>query len=251
MKSIKTFIIILLLNVIFSCSSEENDSIANVTSKICNTVIGPTALYWDYVNGFLIPLNQVPLLDSSGQQFIHSQYPALGFPLPNGYSGIEVFDPQTATIGVNVLRNDNAAVWRYVPSSSFQGAISISDIMAFEINQMFGLYQFNGNFEVLCTETKTKNENGIITTFSARLIRFGNFTGSVWASTQFVQGLGSTFVSSSVVSGPTNEYDSLVMNIFLPLSFQLLVGNNNSVLDSDLDGFPDNEDNFPFDPTRH
>jgi hypothetical protein len=256
MKPIKTFAIILLLNLIFSCSAEDdngndNNITVNFRSQICNTVTGATALHWDHVNGILIPLNQIPLLDSFREQFIHSQYPALGFQIPNNYKGIEVFDSQRTTLGVNIIRDDNAVVWRYIASSSFQGAISVTDIMAFEINQMFGFYQFNGNFEVLCTNTRTSNQNGIATTFSARLIRFGNFTGTVWVNTQFVQSIGTTFVSSSVASGPTNEYDNLVSDFFLPFSFQLIAGGSSSELDSDLDGFPDNEDNFPFDPTRH
>lgn len=169
--------------------------------------------------------------------------------MPQGYNGVEILIQQSATIGVNVIRNDNAVVWRYVPTTSFQGAIAITGVIAFEVNQMFGFYGFNGNFEILCTETKSVNQGGIFTTFSARLIRFGNNTGLVWANTHFVQSLGNTFVTSSVSSGPTNEYENLVMKIFLPLVFQLLV-NDNGVLDSDSDGTPDSQDNFKFDPTR-
>ncbi len=98
---------------------------------------------------FLYLITQVPLLTNPGLQFIHSQYPALGFQMHQGYNGVEIFSQQSATIGVNVLRNDNTFVWRYVPATSFQGAITISDVMASEINQMFGFYGFNGNFEVL------------------------------------------------------------------------------------------------------
>lgn len=121
--------------------------------------------------------------------------------------------------------------------------------MAFEINQMLGFYGFNRNFEVPCTETNPTTQGGIFTTFSSHLIRFGNNTGLVWANTHYVQSFGTTFVASSVSSGPTNEYDNLVMNVFFSLVFQLLV-NDNGVLDSDLDGTPDAQDNFKFDPTR-
>lgn len=47
---------------------------------------------------------------------------------------------------------------------------------------------------------------------------------------------------------PTAELDRLAFDVFLPIHFQLFVGK--SVDDSDLDGVPDDQDNFPSDPTR-
>lgn len=252
MKTVKYIIHVCLLVTIFSCSSDDtipNDDNKDLVSQICNTVKGPTALYWDYANGLPVSLSHIPLLTNPGQQFIHSQFPILGFTLPQGYGANEITNQQSATLGVNVLRNDNAVLWRYVPTSTLIGQINITDIMAFEINQMFSLYNFNGNFNVLCTTTKSINHSGITTTFSARLIQFGNFTGLVWVSTHFVPGTGNTYVTSSVSSGQTNEYDNLVMNVFLPISWQLIPGGG-AEKDSDLDGTPDDQDQFPFDPTR-
>jgi hypothetical protein len=103
--------------------------------------------------------------------------------------------------------------------------------------------------EVVCSETFPENLGGGITrVYSARLIRFGNFTGQVYVITALIDGLpGTTFVSSSITVGPTNEYNNLVGSIFLPLNFQLLV-NDNGLLDSDLDGVPDVDDPAPNNP---
>ena len=245
---------ILVLVLLVSCSKKDNnttqaDAIANYTSQLCNNVSGVKAIYWDGANGLQMPLTEIPLLENTQEQFIHSQYPYLGFPLPQGYTGFELYDEQTATIGVNVIRNDNQVVWRYVPTTTFPGNTTITDVMALEINQALAFYQFNGTPQVLCTETRTSSENGITTTFSARFINFGNYTALVWANIQNVEGLNSVFASTATTVGQATEYDDLIMSIFLPLNFQLLVIDN-GVLDSDLDGTPDSQDNFPFDPTR-
>ena len=59
--------------------------------------------------------------------------------MPQGYTATEVLIQQTATLGVNVVRDDNNVVWRYVPTSTFQGNVDVNDILAFEINTMFSI----------------------------------------------------------------------------------------------------------------
>lgn len=252
MKSIKLHLLLALTILVTSCSSDNaggDNNLANANSQICNNVTGPTAVFWDYANGLPTPLTQAPLLKNTNGQFIHSQLPYIGFPLPQGYTGIEVNILQTQTLGVNVIRNDNAVVWRYVPTSNFPANFSVNDIIATEINSMFNFYGFNGNFDLLCSETKSVNQaSNVITTFSGRLIRFGNFTGLVWIIVTQVEGLANFFVSSSVSSGPTNEYNNLVMDIFLPLSFQLYVNDKGTLSDSDGDGMPDIYDREPDNP---
>ncbi|QNJ97187.1 hypothetical protein [Constantimarinum furrinae] len=254
MRTLKTLLLFFFFVATLSCSKDDGpgtqaEQFANFNSQICNTVQGPDALYWDYAHGLPIPLAEPPLIANPGAQFIHSQYPALGFTMPQGYTATEVLDQQTATIGVNVIRNDNAAVWRYVPTSTFPGPVAINDLMAFEINQIMAFHGFSGNPQVLCTTTKTTNNGDLITTFGARLIQFDNTTALVWANSHVSQSLNVTFMAASVSSGPTAEFDALVFETFLPISWQLLVGPER-IQDSDLDGVPDEQDNFPFDPNR-
>lgn len=256
MKSTKLLIFILIASVIISCSSDNNNKgndFTNFNSQICNTITGPTAAYWDYANGVPPPFNEVPILSNPGSQFIHSQQPYLGLIIPQGYTAFEDQNPQTLPLGVNVIRNDNAVVWRYVPLASFPNNFSVNDILATEINGMFNFYGFNGtNFEVLCQNNPPPTiELGIKRTFSSRLIRFGNFTGLVWVSVVQVEGLPTLSVSSSVSSGPTNEFNNLAMDVFLPLSFQLLVNESGTLSDRDGDGVPDVYDSEPDNPNVH
>lgn len=248
MKPIKALKFILLIFFFTSCSKDADNNandLRNFTSQLCQNISGPTAAYWDNGHGLPIPLTNIPTLSNPGQQFIHSQYPALGFTMPQGYSASE----DQNGLGVNVLRNDNQAVWRYVPGLTGSGEIPILDIVAAEINQLFAFYNFSGDFEVVCTQNTSTNQGTFITKTSSRLLRFNGITALVGVNTHFDASLGATFASITTATGPTNEYDNLVMDVFLPISWQLLVIDNN-VRDSDLDGTPDNQDNFPFDPQR-
>lgn len=250
MKTFKYIIFLAIVSLLCACSNDSdsgNQSLNQFNSKLCNNVIGPTAGYWDNSHGLPIPLSQIPTIANPGQQFIHPQYPALGFIMPQGYVAQEITDQQTGTIGINVFRNDNNVVWRYIPSSPFVGQIAINDVVAFELNQIMQFHGFNGTPDVICTTTQQSNEFGFPTTFGARLIRFGDFTALLTVQTHFMPSLGNTFVSVTLASGPTAEYDNLVMETYLPLHWQLLVISDD-VRDSDLDGTPDNQDSAPFNP---
>lgn len=257
MKLIQNPYLLLLIVITISCSSDNVDdenNLANYTPKInctSNTVVGPTAAYWDYGNSVPPPLTQLPILANPGTQFIHSQHPYLGLTIPQGYTATEDLDQFTAPLGVNVIRNgNNAVLWRYVPLSTYPLNFSVDDIIAREINdKMFAFYGANGNFEVLCKNIPPPiTENGVTRVFSSRLIRFGNFTGLIWVNVTAVQGLPTLSVASSVSAGPTNEFDNLVMDVFLPLSFQLLVIDRGTLPDRDNDGTPDIFDKEPDNP---
>lgn len=252
MKTIKIFGLLFSVVFIISCSKDGTDDnnieSTSVKSQICPGINGPTAVYWDYAHQLPIPITQVPLIKNPGQRFVHSQSPLIGVTVPQGYTATEVTNFQTGTMGVNVQRNDNAVVWRYVPISRQGGQVPINDIMAFEINQMFSFYGFNGDPEVLCTTTGSENSGTFITQFGARLLRFGGVTGLVWANAHFSPSTGVTFISVSVSSAPTNEFDREVVDTFIPLSWQLLVDLDRGDIDNDGDGVPahlDRDDNDP------
>lgn len=237
------------LLVISGCSSDDsnngNNNLNNFTTNLCTNVSGPTAAYYANGHGVALPLSQIPTIANPGQQFIHNQYPQLGFTVPQGYTASET----QIGLGVDVVRNDGQVVWRYVPGLSSLSQVNILDIVAAEVNQIFAHYNHNGNFTVDCEQNFGQQQGSFIINTSSRLIRFGNITAQVIINSYFETSLGSTFASVSVASGPTAEFDNLVMDVFLPIHWQLLIIDDN-VRDSDLDGTPDNQDNFPFDPQR-
>ncbi len=252
MKTIVLSSLIITSTILLSCNKDDDGGIANelanFSSGLTDKVTGPTAAYWDYANGNPLPLSQIPMLTDPGSQFTHTELPYLGFQMPRGYTGTQIYDQQTGSIGVNVIRNDNAVVWRYVPTSTFPGNFTLNDIIGTEINGMFNFYGFNGDFEVLDTRTKTVSQSGISTTFSGRLLRFGNFTAVVWVNVTVVPGLSNYFVTSSVSSAPNVEFDNMVISVFLPISYQLLVADRDTLSDRDNDGTPDIYDSQPDNP---
>ncbi len=250
MKTFKYIILLAIVSFLFACSSNDDGTSQQLNqfqSGICLNITGPTAVYWDGSHNQPTPLSQIPTIANPGQQFIHSQYPALGFTMPQGYIAQEITDQQTGTIGVNVFRTDNNVVWRYIPSSPAIGQISISDVVNFEINQIKAFYGVTEQGNIICAEDFVSNEFGFPTSFSSRLIRFGNFTAQLIVQAHFMPSLGNTFISVTLASGPTAEFDNLVMDTYLPLHWQLLVISDD-VRDSDLDGTPDNQDSAPFNP---
>lgn len=248
MNSHSILLAFISLSLLLSCSSDSNDDVntlKNFNSTLCANIVGPTAGYWDSVHGLPLPLTEVPTITNPGGQFIHSQYPALGFQMPQGYNGFE----NQIGIGVNMVRNDNQVVWRYVPGLTAPGQVPITDLLTDEINQLFAFYNFNGNFDVVCAENVSVPQGNFIINSSSRLLRFENITAVVAVNTYFSQSLGSTFGTVQLASGPTAEFDNLIMEVFLPIHWQLLFIDRDQT-DSDLDGVPDRLDNFPFDPTR-
>lgn len=241
MKHFKIFSLLLTL-LVFGCSKDDAGTaiVQGANSQICANVNGPSAIYWDFAHSIPAPLTEVPLIANPGQQFVHSQMPLLGFVIPQGFTAFEITEPQTATLGVNVIRNDNAVVFRYIPNTQAPGQVSATAIIANEINALFNFYGFNGTPEVVCATSASNVFEGIPSQFTARLLRFNGITAQVWVRSTFLA--GGTFSAISVTSAPSAEYESQVMNTFFPINFQMFVGRDGGFVDNDGDGFPAHED---------
>jgi hypothetical protein len=251
MKAFKYIFFLAVISILFACSKDDSNDqqqdLQQFVSAICPEISGARAVYWDGAHNLATPLAQIPTLANPGQQFIHPQYPALGFTMPQGYFAQEITDSQTGAIGVNVFRNDNNVIWRYLPSASFQGQIPINDIVAFEVNQLKSFYEITTTEVKICEEQATSFEFGFETNYASRLLVVGNITAQLIIQTHYMQDLNSTFVSITLASGPSAEFGTLIMDTFLPIHWQLMVISDD-VRDSDLDGTPDNQDAAPFNP---
>ena len=245
MKKIITLLLLLLISACSSKNGTQND-IKQAQSKICSNVQGAAALYWDFAHSLPIPLTEVPLIKNPGQQFVHSLSPLLGFTIPKGFTAYEVTDVQTATIGVNVVRDDNAVVFRWIPNTQTVGQVSSTTLIANEINNMFSIFGFSGSPNVLCSTTDSNIFEGIPSQFSARLLEFNGITAQVWVRSTYIAGV--TFSAISLTVAPSNEYDQQVMETFLPINYQLFVGRDGGFIDNDGDGFPAYEDPDDNDP---
>ena len=234
--------------IITSCSSDDGNNEPNIANRAssCQNAIGYAGLYWDFANALPTGLSQVPVIQNPGQQFVHSQLPLLGFTIPQGFTAFEINNPQTAALGVDVVRNDNQVLFRWIPSSSVFQQVPSQSVIANEINNLFAFYGFNGTPEVLCTEFKQQVFETIPMEFNARLLRFNGRIAQVWVITTYVA--GSTFMTISVTTAPEAEYDAQVANTFLPINFQMYVSDSGGIVNNDMDGFDilrDPDDNDP------
>jgi hypothetical protein len=251
-KLYRNSIILLNLLILFSCSNDDGsiqNNLQSVEAEFCNNFTGPAAAYWNMANGIFVPLPDFPVIANPGGRVTHDLQPLLSLSYPQGYRGFQITDNQTATIGLDILRNDNAVFFRWIPNSSLFGISSFDEIMAREINTMFDIYNFNGDFEVICTRSVNQEFAGLLVNFNARLIRFGNFTGLVWIRSVFVPGTGSVNSAIQISAAPSAEFDSRTVDTFLPFNFQLHVRpDGGGFIDKDGDGTPahlDPDDNDP------
>ena len=256
MKLFKFLIIIFAIVSFFSCSKSDDTSqdpaqqLANVSSNICPQIKGVKGLYWDIFNGVArgdIP-GGIPTLANPGAQFIHSGYPALGFTMPAGYFAVELSDQATQTIGVNVLRNDQKSIWRYV-NTTFNAIVTAEQILQNEMDTFTGILGTQGDRRIICTGGGSQPQPGATLSNASVLFETGNSTAYINVNVYASQSLGSSFIGIQVAGGPTAEIENEILNTYLPIGWQLLY-TGDTVVDSDGDGVPDITDNFPFDPNK-
>ncbi|UAY53460.1 hypothetical protein [Ferruginibacter albus] len=233
---------------LYSCS--KSDASDNATSQICSNVKGTEAIYWDLMNG--IPRTDIPgglpTLKSHGGTYIHPTVPLLTFMYPAGYTPNT--DNTSGAVGVNLTRSDNKAVWRYT-NIAYYGNTTPQAVVSSEVSQLQSFLESTGTVQTICSQQGTlPRAPGIVTSSAAVLIQFGNFTAVINVGITTETGLGSAQITIGTSAAPTAEFNTEILNTFLPIDYQLLYTDSGEV-DSDGDGFADSVDEFPFDPTRH
>lgn len=226
-----------------------NKNTTNATSHICNEVTGVEAIYWDLMNG--IPrtdLGSVPTISSVGGTYIHPTYPPLTFIYPPGYT--PQTDPTSGAVGVNLIRNDNKAIWRYT-SIFYSGTASPQAVVNSEVTQLRTFLNSTGNISTLCSQQGSLPRAAGITTSNASVyITFDGFSAAIDVTITTEAGLGAEQINIVTTAAPTADFSNEILHTFLPLDYQLLYTGSGEQ-DSDGDGFPDSQDNFPFDATKH
>lgn len=241
-----------------ACNNDEGAEVGpdlnNTTSQICENVRGAEAIYWDVSNG--IPRTDLPgfvppTIKAPGGTFFHPDFPPLSFEHPPGYTTQTIRAPQSA--GVNLIRQDNRVVWRWLSTTS-NGFPSAREVRQAEIQEMLQFLGVNpNNIQLIClNEGQINPATGITTRSSTALIRAGEFTALASAQVTAVESLPTASVSIRVSVGPTAEFGQLIFDTFLAIEWQLLYGPEGTLEnDRDKDGTPDPEDKFPDDPTRN
>lgn len=261
MKAFKLYCLLAIIILLASCSKNDDNGdnnnqlgLANFQTTCTNgngnsQITGPTGAYWEYAKGNNIPLNRLPILKNPQlTNYSHSNrlLPPLVIVPPVDYQASDYINNSTQAHGMQIIRNDGFAVWRYVPTSDYQLNSNPDFILETEIKTVTNAFGFNGEPTTICDETKVTQIPGLTIVFRARLIEFGNIRALIWINA--LPSSFSTIVSSSVSAGLSNEFDTLVTDIFLPLSYQLLINDNGSLSDRDGDGTPDIYDSEPDNP---
>lgn len=216
------------------------------TSTLCPEARGGLAAYWDWLNGEFHPLAQIPTAGPGWIPYQHTGYPLLGFLHPADWTPFQIAAEQT--VGVDLVRNDQRAVWRFLGTWTdvSPGARALRDA------DVSLALQFAGNpgpVRTVCVnEAQATLAPGIVASGSNIALQAGPVTIIVIARATVMEGLGGGQVIWNTIIAPTAELDQLAFGVFLPVHFQLFVGQ--STQDSDLDGVPDSTDAAPNDPTR-
>ncbi|MBS1504416.1 MAG: hypothetical protein JST32_20305 [Bacteroidetes bacterium] len=231
-------------------NTNRNNNVNNATSHICGQVTGVEAIYWDLMNG--IPRtdlpNGVPTVTNPGGTYIHPTFPLLTFIYPSGYT--PETDQTSGAVGVNLIRNDEQAIWRYT-SIFYSGNASAQVVLNNEVTQLRAFLKSNGTVSTICSQQGSlPRAAGITSTIATAFIRFDNFSAALNVTITTESGLGAEQINIVTTAAPTNQFSNEILHTFLPIDYQLLYKDDGEQ-DSDGDGYPDSQDAFPFDPTKH
>lgn len=231
-------------------SGSNKNPATNATSHICNQVTGIEAIYWDLMNG--IPRTDlpggVPTISSVGGSYSNPTFPLLSFTYPPGYT------PQTDgtpnAVGVNLIRNDHKSIWRYT-SLFVSSNVTPQQVLNNEVTQLRSFFGSTGAVATVCSNSGSlPRAAGITTNTASAYITFDGFSAAINVTNTVETGLGAVQINIVTTAAPTNEFANEIQHVYLPLDYQLLYTGSGEI-DSDGDGFPDSQDDFPFDPTKH
>lgn len=246
---------IVVLLVSTGCGGEDSGTrAAGATSALCADIGGTEAILWDLYNG--VPRTDTsvlpPPVPTGGGVYSHPAFPLLGFVYPGGWT------PETANtgafneVGVNLIRDDQQAVWRE-HTQTVNGVPDVRDVRDFELQQVLRfLGQAGAQAQTVClNEGSGDAGGGIVVSFSNLMIRAGDDTAVISTSVTPFPGLPNSSVRAKVVASPSAEFPDRIVDTFLAIDWQMLIGGGGDLFDRDGDGWQDSIDAFPDDPDRH
>ena len=207
---------------------------------------------WDYYNGVLIAENGwPPPLPTMGSTYGSDSWPALGFTYPPGWTPTSL--DSSSVLGVNLLRDDQQAMWRYV-YATVNGAPDPQAIQTSELDAARAAFNLPEPYQTVCSTDATVELSpgtGIVTHVRNVLARSEQHSILLTISVTPFPSLPSSGVYLRHMLAPTAEFPERLYDTFMAIDWQFLVSDSTSAVDSDNDGWLDQFDEFPFDPDRH
>lgn len=220
------------------------------TSELCDDIVGLEALAWDVYAGLPVTDTILPPPVPNGPVFSHPDLPLLGFTHPTGWTPAVIRGP--STVGVNLLRDDGQALYRYVSTVATQPvtAAQLVDAEVLSVRQNLGL---DGAGAVVCGLQRTGEVSpgtGIVSEVDHALVRIEGLSILVAAQVVTVDPSLPPSLFVRKLFAPTDEWPDRLYDTFLAIDWQLLVGSGADEDDRDGDGVWDVFDRFPDDPNR-
>ena len=208
------------------------------------------AIAWDYYNGLIRTdpiVFEIPT--PTGGHYVHPGFALLGFHHPGGWTPFSI--QNGGSQGVNLIRNDNAAIWRY-QSDVGQGVPNARAVRDAEIGAMLQFFGINGQVQTVCAREGTLERapgTGIVTNFSNIMIRAGNHTAILNANVTAYPGTqGFSGIEVRLLAAPTAEFPERLFDTFMAIDRQMITNDPEIENDKDGDGWPrqiDRDDNDP------
>lgn len=248
----RVFLVLFALFALAACGTAPGPAgprqFEGARSQTCSDVRGVRALYWDFANGaFRADYPETyRLLPYVGSPFIHPAQPLYSFMYPPGWSAVTLTDPSLQLMGANVVRGDGQALWRRL-NLTLAGTVGSASIIGTELDMMAANLGLSGQYQVRCALPAQVDPS---TGFEAAavLVDADGFTATIHAQVFPSGGLTVAFIQMTVA--PAAQYDDAALNVFFPLSGQLLPGGGSGPAqcsdgeDNDGDGKTD----YPEDP---
>ena len=233
-----------------AAANEGDGGVASATSTLCSNVTGAEAIIWDIYNG-VIRTDSVlpPPLPVGGGTFTHTATPLLGFFYPAGYNPTQI-GVDLGTVGVDLIRDDLQVAWRQLQQTPVNN-VTAGMLRDTEKDIWLTFFGLQGTAtQALCdNEGSVDAGGGIIRSFANTMFRVGDFTFLIASSATALPGFPGQFSAfSKVVVAPTSEFPERSIDTFLAIDWQLLIGENSNLFDTDGDGVPDGIDAEPNNP---
>lgn len=250
----RPFLTALVFAGVFGCNGDA-DGVDGIdpqrTSELCDEVRGMEALAWDYYNGVIVLDPSLPPPIPVGGTYSHTDFPLLGFSYPADWTPTELRD--VGVMGVNLIRDDDRAIYRYA-TVFMQGAPTVEQVVDLEVQAVRDYMALTGEGGVVCRNrvtAETSPGTNIIADVNNVLVRIEDQSLILNASVTTVPGVPQRSIMVRLVSARTAEFPERLYDTFIAIDWQMLLGGGGDERDRDGDGYWDNLDNFPDDPTRH